>query len=424
MSTDASRGRYLACALLCAGVILCLPASAQDRPPHAQGLVQGSECDDFAAAPYDSNRPSGISGIEIDQINTSKAVPACRAALASHPGDPRFEFQLGRALEAKGDSVSIIEAARHYQIAADHSYLAAMVNLGTLYEFGRAGGTAETAAKAMELFKLAAEKGDARAQTRLGALYAGADPSFTHGFIKTDDVEAARLLKLAAAQGYYLAQYNLGTFYASGRGDVGKNEVEAARLFKLAADQGYAAAQYNLGHYYEHGQGGLGNDLKEATRLYKLASDQDDRYAAHSLVRLYMDGRDSQWITRQADSGDPEAQYYVGMDYYFGDPTVVVHLPSGATMEGTTRDYVEAGKWFQRAAAQGYVDAQFRLGRMYAKAIGMTYNIIDAYMWLSLSASQGNKSAAEYRDRLAYQMTAAEIAEAERLASGWKRSTK
>jgi TPR repeat protein len=53
-----------------------------------------------------------------------------------------------------------------------------------------------------------------------------------------DDREAARLFKLAADQGNADAQTNLGILYANGRGGLPKDDREAARLFKHAADQG------------------------------------------------------------------------------------------------------------------------------------------------------------------------------------------
>jgi hypothetical protein len=41
-------------------------------------------------------------------------------------------------------------------------------------------------------------------------------------------------------------------------------------------------------------------------------------------------------------------------------------------------------------------------------------------MWLSLSAAQGIKPAAEERDKLAPRMTPAQLAEARKLVRGWK----
>jgi len=50
----------------------------------------------------------------------------------------------------------------------------------------------------------------------------------------------------------------------------------------------------------------------------------------------------------------------------------------------------------------------------------VTQDYVQANMWYNLSAAKGNYIAREARDSLAEQMTPAQIAEAQRLASEWK----
>jgi flagellar biosynthesis GTPase FlhF len=61
--------------------------------------------------------------------------------------------------------------------------------------------------------------------------------------VAKDNVEAARLFRLAADQGDAKAQSELGRMHRNGEG-VARDNVEAARLLRLAADQGIAEAQY------------------------------------------------------------------------------------------------------------------------------------------------------------------------------------
>lgn len=79
------------------------------------------------------------------------------------------------------------------------------------------------------------------------------------GGLTKNEQEVARLYKLAADKGVADAQFRLGVFYEGslgfavyriGRGGLPKDELEAARLYKLAGDQGLVAAQYNLGALY------------------------------------------------------------------------------------------------------------------------------------------------------------------------------
>jgi Sel1 repeat len=111
-----------------------------------------------------------------------------------------------------------------------------------------------------------AERGDARAQSTLGLMYARAQG------VPRDDVEAARWFRLAADQGNGEAQFNLGLMYAKGRG-VPQDQAEAARWYRLAADRGHAQAQYDLGFLYATGEG-MSQDYVNAHMWFNLAAAQ------------------------------------------------------------------------------------------------------------------------------------------------------
>jgi len=64
--------------------------------------------------------------------------------------------------------------------------------------------------------------------------------------------------------------------------------------------------------------------------------------------------------------------------------------------------------------------AQFNLGLMYAKGQGVAQNYIQAYMWETLAAAQGNEKAVKGLELLEKSMTLDELAEAQRLAREWK----
>ena len=81
-----------------------------------------------------------------------------------------------------------------------------------------------------ELLPLA-EKGDAKAQYRLGLTYSNDID------VPQDFQEAAKWYRLAAEQGHAYAQYNLGVMYKDGEG-VSQDYVLAHKWFNLAADQG------------------------------------------------------------------------------------------------------------------------------------------------------------------------------------------
>ena len=91
-------------------------------------------------------------------------------------------------------------------------------------------------ATALKEFRPLAERGDARAQFRLGVMY-----TMGQG-VPQDDKEAARWYRLAATQGYAAAQYNLGVMYFMGIG-VPRDVVRAHLWYSLAAAPGHENAR-------------------------------------------------------------------------------------------------------------------------------------------------------------------------------------
>ena len=72
--------------------------------------------------------------------------------------------------------------------------------------------------------------------------------------VPQDYAEAVKWYRLAADQGEASAQSDLGFMYAYGTG-VPQDYAEAVKWYRLAAAQGEADAQYNLGLMYCKGQG-------------------------------------------------------------------------------------------------------------------------------------------------------------------------
>ena len=87
---------------------------------------------------------------------------------------------------------------------------------------------------------------------------------------------------------------------------------------------------------------------------------------------------------------------------------------------GTSKDIVLAATWYRKSAEQGDASAQWFLGFDYAKGIGVPKDDLLAYKWLNLSAAQGIADAAKLRDEISKTMTPAQIAEAQRLSREWK----
>ena len=76
-----------------------------------------------------------------------------------------------------------------------------------------------------------------------------------------------------------------------------------------------------------------------------------------------------------AEQGYAEAQYNLGVMYAKG--------------QGVPQDDAEAVKWYRLAANQGYARAQTNLGFMYEKGRGVPKHDAEAVHWYRLAAEQG-----------------------------------
>ena len=109
------------------------------------------------------------------------------------------------------------------------------------------------------------------------------------------------------------------------------------------------------------------------------------------------------WFRKAAEQGDASAQFNLGVMYANG--------------EGVPEDDQEAVRWYRKAAGQGSAEAQYCLGRMYYEGKGVPEDYVKAYAWINLAASQGNKEAVEGKNTLKSEMTAGQVAEAQKLAT-------
>ena len=63
---------------------------------------------------------------------------------------------------------------------------------------------------------------------------------------------------------------------------------------------------------------------------------------------------------------------------------------------GVARDYAEAVRWYQLAAAQGNAEAEYYLGDMYCQGKGATKkNKDEAMKWWQLAATHGHHGATQ-----------------------------
>ena len=86
-------------------------------------------------------------------------------------------------------------------------------------------------------------------------------------------------------------------------------------------------------------------------------------------------GSDSDGLLTKANTGDANAQFELGENYY------------------KYQDYEEAVRWYRRAAEQGFAPAQENLGLCYERGQGVQKDYAEAVKWYRKAAEQGNAAA-------------------------------
>ncbi|MEI6846934.1 MAG: tetratricopeptide repeat protein [Chlorobiaceae bacterium] len=145
-------------------------------------------------------------------------------------------------------------------------------------------GTAKAVPTSQEIqaLQLSAEKGNADAQVKLGAMY------FLGEGVRQDYAEALKWCRLSANQGNADAQLKVGWMYSNGYG-VKQDYAEAVKWYRLSAQQGNANAQYNLGVMYSNGEG-VKQDKKIAKEWFGKSCDNGLQQACDEYRKLQEQG--------------------------------------------------------------------------------------------------------------------------------------
>ena len=169
--------------------------------------------------------------------------------------------------------------------------------------------------------------------------------------------------------------------------------------------------------------------LPPAENMKKLiiAAENGDKNAAFTLAGIYsgtLGGGDftdhrmaAKYWRVAAEQGHPDAQHLLAWNYLRGK-------------KGHPQDDKTAVKWFTLAAEQGNADSQLWLGTMYyldqgvpkdPEVVGAStgWNQIYGLMWVNIAASNGNKKAVKFRNKVVqekrYPMSPTQILEAKLL---------
>ncbi len=111
-------------------------------------------------------------------------------------------------------------------------------------------------------------------------------------------------------------------------------------------------------------------------RIIKLAKkgNSDAMYLAGIYYQLHNEPQESfKWFNKAAEQGNVLAQYWIGISY----------------LNNSDCNGVKAFNWLQKAALQGYKYAQLRVGLCYSNGIGTDVDEEKAFEWHLKAAKQG-----------------------------------
>ena len=143
-----------------------------------------------------------------------------------------------------------------------------------------------------------------------------------------------------------------------------------------AAEKGLPKPQFQLGLKHLYGEG-VEEDIKTA----------------------------SIWITKAAEGGYPDAQYFLGIVNSVDAPKEALAWYAKAGEQGHVKaasrlgdiysegklvdaDYFRAYRWYQQAAEKGDTHSQFALGSLYENGLGVDQNFGEAAKWYTKAANQ------------------------------------
>lgn len=327
-------------------------------------------------------------------------------------GDAESQWQVGQIYVRLGEparALPMLQAAA----VADHPRAAAL--LGSLHEEGR--GTAKSREDAMRWYRLAADRGEARAMAALGRLLLqdrrpearesawqwlrqsarleDRDGQYHLGWLLAqpgaarDDIQAYQLFVKAAAQDHVGAQVAAAIHLLAGRG-VATDKKAAADWLQRAAKAQDPVAHYLLARMREDAGEG---DHKAVRNSYRIAATAGHREAQFALGAILAKSRvDTErkeavgWFAKAHEAGHRAATNRLGEIYR--DGTVVLQQPE------------KAKGYFKEAAERGDANAMYNLAQMLNDGLGGPRDTDQALTWYTRSAEQGHQEAVAVVDGL------------------------
>jgi TPR repeat protein len=250
-----------------------------------------------------------------------------------------------------------------------------LFKLGERYEKGE--GVPQCNTEAMKYYRSAALIAMADAKTNLAEIYD--EPTFPSGLLW-----ALRFQLYFAERGVASAQAEVAEFYYWGletyqdyeEWEFPWDRAQAAKWAFLAAEQGLEECQDMFGKIYWDDCMGA-----EWPENFDLQFDPQNEL------------EEVRWLT-WAQGTD----HFINTGPYFNPDEARQH-----------KEFTKAVKIYRALSLTGDTEAQFKLATMHEQGEGLPKDECEAYAWLSIAASRGEKEASENLQRLSSQLTPEQV---------------
>jgi len=363
---------------------------------HSEEVPAISKCDELASVPSDPNLK--IKGVYLEKINAKEAIAACERAVNQFPGNPRFKFQLARALIATG---RFQEAKVRATEAVQGGYPIANVVLGYLAGLREFNGQNDK--ESTSLYRAAAESGlpmawfayagrlsdgvgiKADMKTALGWFERAVEAEFPPALIskggllesgrvyKKNTPAALGLFKRAAELGHLNGLNRYGQLLSTAEGKL-RNRPLAIQVFKQCISQDFNPCHLSYGKLLAEGASNI-MQLKEAEKHLRAALEADVAGTANQLAYLLEDNKNIEAsdyeITELFKKATEEGFYLAAVKY--GE-----RLIAG---RGTEKDTEKGIEVIRKTANEGIFEAQVKMARIFSDGIVVKQDLTRAAKW-------------------------------------------
>lgn len=376
-------------------------------------------------------------GIEKDELQALKWLTK-----ANDAGHGKAKFRLAKLIALNGSSLVLTLSLAASELGVGEGSLLAAKCVSEGDE------TLRDPTLGLQLYALAAQRGNAHAQFEYGKLILSGDAN--------DRVQGARQwMRAAAAQGHPGARlaleslderksdqiqptklhsglneverrnrndlwpkfvqrqgspddaYDLGVMYAQGIG-VDKNTRQARLWYRRAAEKGCANGQYAMGQLLED------SDPSQAIQWYREAAETGHADAQFALAKLLVltssfeqtPGEYLSWVARAAHNGNANAMFALSETAGNVSATYRKNLLESAAIrghaeaqfalaemhaqgEGGSQNWITASQWYQAAAEQEHPLAQCKLASLYVRGVGVRKDKAIAFAWYERASTHG-----------------------------------